>query len=320
MLGYNNNHAGMHMIWYRRYAAYDDLDYYDRLAEKKRSEKKTMVPHPTVSVTKIDGGQQQRKEVDNRMSQTNEKAETEQKQKKKPTKHKKQRDLQFPQRPAYGTERVISVDSFIGMDIVSRNLMLMALKRKIDIKRVLLETEDMMKKDERTNPEPSRYNSWSWLPRIEKSVIFLNILAEKLDCSLAEFFIDDERTRKTFLYKFLTSIDDEDWITGEIDPETGRTYICINNYGMLFKEYGYQYSDPMGFYSHIMDLVLEKEPQDDGSFWYSLEYGSLTLRPETSYEYSTMGAYLWEEGEGKLKDYIEALIAKHPEWIDTDDD
>ena len=176
-----------------------------------------------------------------------------------------------------------------------------------------------MKRDERTNPEPSRDNAWSWLPKLEKSVIFLNILAEKLDCSLVEFFIDDERARKAFLYKFLSGIGDWEWSSKDIDPETGRAYICIDDYGVCFKEDGYQYSDPMGTYARQMDLVLEKEPQDDGSFWYSLEYGSLNIRPETSYDYAFMGAYLWEEGEGKLKDYIENLIAKHPEWIDTDD-
>lgn len=318
-MAYDNNNAGMHMIWYRRYADYDDLDYYDRLAEKKRVEKKPTIPAPTVSFTEKDEGQERRKETDNPMSQPNENLKVH-KQNSKPGKPKKQHDLQFPQKPPYGTEKIIGIDSFIGADIVSRNLMLMALKRNIDIKRVLLEAEDMMKKDERTNPEPSTDNSWSWLPKIEKSVIFLNILAEKLDCSLVEFFIDDERAREAFLYKFLNSINDDQWSTGDIDPETGRAYICIGNYGLLFKEYGYQYSDPMGLSRRRMDLALEKEPQKDGTFWYSLAYGSLGAWPESSYEYVQIGAYLWEEGEGKLKDYIEELIARHPEWIETDED
>ena len=36
IMGRNNHHAGIHMMWYRRYAAYDDLEYYDKLAEKKQ--------------------------------------------------------------------------------------------------------------------------------------------------------------------------------------------------------------------------------------------------------------------------------------------
>lgn len=317
-MGYNNHNAGMHFVWYRRYAAYDDLEYYDRLAEKKRKDNETRVLSSDTVIAKIDEDRTQEKKVDNHMNQQDEKPNSKKPNMKSKDK-KKQRGLQFPKRPAYGTEKVIGIDNFISTDIVSKNLMLMALKRKIDIKRVLLEAEDLMKRDERTNPEPSRDNAWSWLPKLEKSVIFLNILAEKLDCSLTEFFIDDERTRKAFLYKFLSGIEDSEWELKDIDSETGRAYIGISNYGFNFKEYGYQYSDPLGMCARSMDLALEKEPQEDGSFWYSLEYGSLNIRPETSYDYAFMGAYLWEEGEGKLKDYIENLIAKHPEWVDTDD-
>ena len=34
-MGYNNNYAGMHMIWHKHYAPYDDLAYYDRLVSEK---------------------------------------------------------------------------------------------------------------------------------------------------------------------------------------------------------------------------------------------------------------------------------------------
>ena len=34
-MGYNNNHAGMHMIRQRRKNSYYDLEYYDGLAEEK---------------------------------------------------------------------------------------------------------------------------------------------------------------------------------------------------------------------------------------------------------------------------------------------
>ena len=35
-MGYNNNYAGMHMIRYSRYGQYDDLKYYDKLAEQEK--------------------------------------------------------------------------------------------------------------------------------------------------------------------------------------------------------------------------------------------------------------------------------------------
>ncbi len=39
-MGYNNNYAGMHMIRYSRYGQYDDLKYYDKLAEQEKQCKK----------------------------------------------------------------------------------------------------------------------------------------------------------------------------------------------------------------------------------------------------------------------------------------
>ena len=45
-MGYNNHHAGMHMMRYGKYINYDNLDYYDRIVqeehlERKRVEEKT---------------------------------------------------------------------------------------------------------------------------------------------------------------------------------------------------------------------------------------------------------------------------------------
>lgn len=34
-MGYNNNYAGMHMVRFTHYGQYDDLEYYDKLAEKE---------------------------------------------------------------------------------------------------------------------------------------------------------------------------------------------------------------------------------------------------------------------------------------------
>ena len=90
------------------------------------------------------------------------------------------------------------------------------------------------------------------------------------------------------------------------------------SYGSFFKEDRDVYSELNGPL-RPMDLLLEKDLLDDGTFWYSLAYGSLINRPEMSYDYAGMGAYLWEEREGMLKEYIEDLIAKHPEWIKKDD-
>ena len=321
-MGYNNHHAGMHMIWHNHYAAYEDLEYYDRLAEEEEqfSENKSEeIPSSSKSLTVRSTNYKERQDIkkvaEKDMTQPDETlGKQKQNIKHKPKKHD---DRESQWRPKYGTEMIINTQSFFNFDIVSRNLMLMSLKREIDIKRIILEAEDLMKKDKRMNPKPSEESSWAWLPILEKAGVFLNILAEKLDCSLAEFFLDDERSRTAFLHKLLISIEDNEWDIGEIDPETGEAYICINHYGVRFKEIGYEYHDPMGEHSRRMDLTLEKVPQENGRFWYTLSYGSLYINPRSAYNYVTMGAYLWEE-EGKLKDFIEKLISKHPEWVNKD--
>ena len=131
-MGYNNHNTGMHFVWYRRYAAYDDLEYYDRLAEKKRKDNETSVLSSGTVIVKKDEDRTQEKEVDKHMNQQSEKTNTD-KQNAKPKDKKKQRDTQFPQKPVYGAEKVIGIDDFISTDIVTKNLMLMALKRKIEI-------------------------------------------------------------------------------------------------------------------------------------------------------------------------------------------
>lgn len=48
-MSYNNNHAGMHLMWYRKYGNYDDLAHYDKLAERnaKQNKKEEILNSPS---------------------------------------------------------------------------------------------------------------------------------------------------------------------------------------------------------------------------------------------------------------------------------
>ena len=228
---------------------------------------------------------------------------TQQNIKKKQKSKSRQNTMEKPKIP-YGTEKVIDIQYFSRMDLVSKNLMFMALKNKIDIGKILCEVEDIMKQDERTNAAIN--NSWSWMPILEKAMIFLSILADKLNCSVQEFFIDNEEVRKKYIYKLLDEIKDWEWDEGCIGAETGEAEIRICNYGD---------SELIDLFSPSMDLTINREYYD-GVPNYTLSFGDLSIRPLSMYDYLIKGAYLLEEEEGKLKELVERLVKEHPEWVE----
>lgn len=311
-----NNNTGMHMIWYKHYAKWDDLDYYDRLVEEKEKKKNALKSEVKTASNQSDVVNDQKaavKAADMGKKMNADNVNNKRNQPKKINKNNQDDfHIPFPAPPEYGTERILDVNYLIKSNIVSTNLMFMALKRKIDIKKIMLEAEAMMRKDERTNAKPGFNNPWSWMRMVEKTNIYLAILADKLDCSIMDFFIDDESSRRAYIYKFISRLSDYDWDDVEIDEETGNAVIIASRYGDKF-------SETKGLaswrdFERRMDLALYKEIMDDGTYSYSIAYGSLTLRASSAYEYAGIGAYLWEEEEGELKDYIERLIADHPEW------
>lgn len=288
-MGYNNHHAGMHMIWHRRYAAYEDLTYYDKLAEEKSIRAKTEKEDKVI--------------VEMNTQENTSQKPTRQNTKKKQKNKSNQNTMEKPKIP-YGTEKVIEIQHFTKMELVSKNLMFIALKNKIDIGKILCDVENIMKQDERTNAAPN--NSWSWMTILEKATIFLSILADKLNCSIQEFFIDNEEVCKKYIYKLLDEIKDWEWDEGYIDAETGEAEIRICCFG------GYT---PIDLFSSSMDLVISRE-YHDGIPNYVLSYGDLSIRPLSMYDYLIKGAYLLEEEEGKLKELVERLVKEHPEWVE----
>lgn len=196
-------------------------------------------------------------------------------------------------------------------DLINKNVMYMALKNKLDVSSILDEIEDMMKKDKRTNPEPLRDNQWAWFPVMENVMVFLSILADKLNCNIQELFIDNSELCKKYAYQLLDKIDVDEWNEGWVDAESGDTEIVIYRYDWSFltdRKYDHDYVD-------TMDLVIGRQ-YIDGMANYYMSYGSLMVREKSRYDYLTKGAYLHEEEDGNLKEYVEKLISEHPEWAE----
>ena len=114
-MGYNNNYAGMHMIRYSRYGQYDDLKYYDKLAEQEKQCKK-------VNARPENSNSEDRK---NKFK-------------------KKLVDLNNKYGGGYGVDELIDAHHFVYSNIVMSNVMIIAMKNKKDIYEILTECENTM--------------------------------------------------------------------------------------------------------------------------------------------------------------------------------
>ena len=313
-MGYNNNHAGLHMVrWNRAGFTYNlpDPYFYERTADEKKypQEKKTVNKKPIGGPLKFDNETMREPKGDNRNmanlsnSQPKTKAQV--------SNAKKHKHYNVPQEQ-YGTELIIPVENLAKMDLVSRNVMRITLKKKLDISQIFAEAEDLMKRDLRTNPKEPDMNNFGLFPRLTSDVIFLSILASKMECQIGDFFIENEELHRDVAYSVLRSIDYDKWTSYDINSD-GSASITI---------YGYDYTAGMAenFYyrPESMDLELTKEKFQDGTIWYSLSYGNLRVNKETARSYLLKGAYIFEEELGYLKDYMEKVLKecadKFEEW------
>ena len=295
-MGYNNNHAGMHMMRYGKYINYDNLDYYDKIVQEEHLERKRVEEK-----TKNKGN-----------SELNSKSEKANKREKRKKKFNNKEEVIYPPRK-YGTETIIEDDYFLVSKTINKNIMLYALKNRKDAYQILVETEDLLKKDKRTNAKLTWGNPWSWMPILNKSLIFLSIVAKKLECTIAELVTDDKEYRKNIVYKLLDAIRDDEWEDGEID-ENGNATIEICNFDYKYNLTNKKLTIEDLILKDSMNLTLEKEIDEDNEINYSLSYGSLAVRITTAYDFAMKGEYLLEEEEGKLQETIDRLIRNHPEW------
>lgn len=322
-MGYNNNHAGMHMIWYRHYGEYDDLDYYDRIAEmntRKKAKQTPLVKNEDASAifetikNNVVSEEKVVKSQKNTMVQNSQPAPSKKNNMNKPHGF----EIKVPE---FGKEQIIDIEYFVGLpETVMANMMMIAIKNKKDIYEILVECEDKMKKDKRTNPDPK--SDWSKMPKLMPAIIFLSLVADKLDCAVYELFIDDFKRREKFVYgiidyvrDYMHSVKYSIWDYGEV-AQSGAAYFGIGDFDLA---YGMVGTDKVRYpISAGMSLEFVKDVFDNGEVNYAISFGNLTIYNYSKYDYSLKGAYLLEESEGKLKDFIEEMIANHPEWIEEE--
>lgn len=199
-MGYNNNYAGMHMIRYSRYGQYDDLKYYDKLAEQERQCKK-----------------------ENAWSENSNSEDRKNKFKRELI------DLNNKLGGGYGVDELIDTHHFVYSNIVMSNVMIIAMKNKKDIYEILTECENTMNNDYRTNAVPKI--SWSYMPIMDKLMIFLSLLAEKLNCNICDFFVNEPTQRKDFVYSLIKQLQAGGYLypdDGEINMDQSAEFFYSN--------------------------------------------------------------------------------------------
>ena len=298
-MGYNNNNAGMHFIRYNRYAQYEDLAYYDKLAEKRKMEKGINTPAVNSSNKPVTTDKNSKNKISERKA-------------------------------------IIDISHIVVMNVATRNILIYALQKKKDIYKIVSDADQLMLRDGRTSPEESEdIGRWQFVPALEKVTIFLSIISSKLECSLSDLFKDDEKLCKRVIYHLLEDISgDCDYIgpsDGEVD-EKGNASIYFSSFDGYFLDFPnddkfnsyYKRS-----YSQRMELTFCRDRDEDG-FYYSVSYGTvgpLNLQYEffnapkrnkhlSQFESRMMllDSCLYEEKRGALQKFVDRLIEKHPEW------
>lgn len=280
-MGYNNNNAGMHVIRHTAKNYYDDLEYYDRLAEeqfeqeleKKRAEEKK---------------KKEKKKKKNHNAQQSMKI-------KKPIEHK-----------------------YFNCDIEwYENIYLISVERKLDIYNALCECEKLCSEDSRMT---DNINPLYRLTSLEKVNVFLNLLADKMGCNVCDFISFNAEKRRKRLYKILddlhTSVFDcylapiFDYDTTEDDDEDADDIVEIIS--IIPDTYlALERLDCMMEYSFVK--ITPKTSDEEPVFVFCVSAGERYDTPVkvvneiSKFKYMRPGSEVAREHEGKIADFFEEL-------------
>lgn len=278
-MGYNNNYAGMHMVRFTHYGQYDDLGYYDKLAEKENKCKRIKTESDKNHIDRKNKFKKKLVEWNNKYG------------------------------GGYGVEELIEINHFVYSHIIMSNIMIIAMKNKKDIYEILIECEDIMNNDYRANSVPNI--SWSYMPMMDKFMIYMSLVAERLNCTIWDFFTDEPTQRKDFVYSLIKQLQTDSYLY----PDDGE--ININESAeFLYNDFDHTYGMSNVMHQpvyHDMALTFSKEVFED-EINYSVSFGDMTINSNTKFNYMSKGAYLWEEDNGELKNFIEKTIKRYPEW------
>ena len=146
-MGKSQHHAGLHMIQYSKYGIYDDLEYYNEMAIKKHRKEKVKQEEKMKELKeqglKLNSNQNETEKTKINYVEEDVNSQLQVKQQKSEAERAKQ-----------DQELLIDINHFVHLDdVVSYNVMRIAIQKKLDISFILDECENMMVRDKRTNPQ-----------------------------------------------------------------------------------------------------------------------------------------------------------------------
>ena len=311
-MGYNNNHAGMHMIWYHRRNSYDDLEYYDRLAERQQKQKEL--------AKKVLEMEKEEKTVDVKpiveVEQT--KPQPPKKKKKKPqnNNHKPQQVEQSKK------EKVIDDKYFKNTVDWYANIYLIAFERKLDIFDAICECESLCEEDLRMSD--GYRNFFDPVTVLDKTIVFLNMLADKMGCDVYEFIFPNAEMRSRRVYRILDKLDErycsdisavcafEYGVAGEGEDEEDEEYIVesfsLNNF--MYMNINRKVDDiPECHMEYYFNKITAKDGSEKPIYTCSVmakEHYSLSSKSQT-FNFMFGGSDIISEKEGRLADFFEKL-------------
>lgn len=306
-MGYNNNHAGMHMIWYRRRNSYDDLEYYDRLAEENRKKKEL--------AKKVWDMESEEKKDSMKSIEKVDAVKLQPSKKKKPENNQNMTKVEKAKK-----EKVIDDKYFKNTIDWYANIYLIAFERKLDIFDVICECEHLCEEDLRM--QEGYRNFFDPVTILDKTIVFLNLLADKMGCDVYEFIFPNSEMRARRVYRILDKLDEkycnsissrcafEYGVEGESDEDEEYVYerFSLNQY--MYLDIKTNAEDiPECHMEYYFNKISAKDNSERPIYTLSVmakdDY-SLTKKNQ-EFNFMFGGSDIISENEGRLADFFEKL-------------
>jgi hypothetical protein len=324
-MGYNNNHAGMHMIWYRRRNSYENLEYYDRLAEESSRKKKEL--SRKVQTMNNEEKEEVKEVVIEKVEAISNSTQTQNTNQNKKKKHKSGNQNKKNKKPDEQSkkEKVIDDEYFQNTIDWYANIYLVAFERKLDIYEDVCECERLCEADVRMADGYADF--FNPVTNLDKTIVFLNMLADKMDCDVYEFVFPSADMRSRRVYRALDRLEEQygktssvtyafDYGVEEEDDEE-KDYVVerfsLNQY-MYLNIHTTTDDVPNCHMEYYFNKISKKDNTEKPIYTFTVmannEYSFLRTNSQ-AFNYMSGGSDIISETEGRLADFFEKVKATY---------
>lgn len=314
-MGRNNNNAGMHLCWYTNpYFRFD-------MADKHSEDESVIKVIRNIPVFEKKDYKSTSKPIKNEVldNQQYKSKNDVKKQKVKIQKPKETENNELSRFSLFSTGKEEVIDPLYFGDYwnIPTNIMAIALKKKINISKVLDDIEMQLLNDIRINPNyKNAICNQSYI--LNNSIVALRMIADKLDCSINDLLDFNRNEYKRVAYSILD-------IVKEVPDYELKGYICNDSKNAVL-------SIPY-FDKYLIDgdnCIIDEEDEEaypfdmkleivrihvNGKPFYYMQYGAELVYMREWFEYIPKQASIWGSSSGKIKQVAEGIFKKHPEWI-----